>query len=228
MMRWSIVSLIARREIVERAQTRAFLISTALLLVVVAGLTVLSTAGGGRATTTVGAAGPGAAELARSAVARADAADVRLEVEPYATVAAARTAVADDDLGSAFVVTPAGGPRLLVGKDAPRTAVAILQGVLAERETRAILEREGIAPAVVTRALAANGPPLDVITPPRTGTSQAVAYLGALLLYLAILTYGFFIAIGIVTEKATRVVEVILSAVRPVELLAGKVEGSAC
>ena len=75
------------------------------------------------------------------------------------------------------------------------------------------------------RALAADGPPLDEITPPRDSTSHGIAYLGALLLYLAILTYGFFIAIGIVTEKATRVVEVILSAVRPVELLSGKVVG---
>ncbi len=224
MMRWNVVSLVARREIVERAQTRAFLISTVVLLVVVAGLTVLSTAGGGVSSTTIGVAGPGAADLARSGIPRAESAGVRLEIEPYPTVAAARKAIADDELGSALV-TGAGGPRLLVGKEAPRTAVTVLQSVLAERETRALLEREGISPAVVQRALAADGPPLDEITPPRDSTSQGIAYLGALLLYLAILTYGFFIAIGIVTEKATRVVEVILSAVRPVELLSGKVVG---
>ena len=225
MMRWNIVSLVGRREIMERAQTRAFMVSTVVLLVVVAGLTVLSTTGGGVTTTTVGAAGPSADALARSAVSRAEAAGVRLKVKHYADIAAVREAVVDDDLSSALVVTPGGGPRLLVGKDASRTAVAVLQGVLAERETRAILAREGIPPDVVRRALAANGPPLDVITPPRTDTSRGIAYLGALLLYLAILTYGFFIAVGIVTEKATRVVEVILSAVRPVELLAGKVVG---
>ena len=224
-MRWKIVSLVARREIVERAQTRAFLISTAVLLVVVAGLTVLSSAGGGVASTTVGAAGPGAADLVRSAGARAESIGVRLEIEPYASPAAARKAIADDELGSALVVTQADGPRLLVGKEAPRTAVTLLQGILAERETRTILQREGIAPDVLQRALAADGPPLDEITPPRDRTSRGIAYLGALLLYLAILTYGFFIAIGIVTEKATRVVEVVLSAVRPVELLSGKVVG---
>ena len=64
-----------------------------------------------------------------------------------------------------------------------------------------------------------------MITPPRNDTSRGIAYLAALLLYLAILTYGLFIATGIVTEKATRVVEVILSAVRPIELLAGKIGG---
>jgi ABC-2 type transport system permease protein len=224
-IRWNVVALVARREIVERAQTRAFLISTAILLIVVAGLTVLSTRGGGETTTTIGAAGPAAGELVRSGAARAEAAGLRLEVEPYASPAAAREAVADGELGSALVVTPQDGPRLLVGKDAPRTAVALLQGLLAERETRTILAREGVAAAVVQRALSADGPPLEVITPPRTDTSRGIAYLGALLLYLAILTYGFFIAVGIVTEKATRVVEVILSAVRPLELLAGKVGG---
>jgi ABC-2 type transport system permease protein len=223
-MRWNVVSLVARREIIERAQTRAFVISTVVLLVVVAGLTALSSASGGVTTTTVGAAGPGAADLARSGIARAESAGVRLEIKPYPSVAAARKAIADDELGSALV-TPAGGPRLLVGKEAERTAVTVLQSVLGEREARALLEREGVAPGVVQRALGANGPPLDEITPPRDATSRGIAYLGALLLYLAILTYGFFIAMGIVTEKATRVVEVILSAVRPVELLTGKVVG---
>jgi ABC-2 type transport system permease protein len=88
-----------------------------------------------------------------------------------------------------------------------------------------VLRNAGVSPSVAARALGARGPTIEEITPPRTGTSKGIAYLAALLLYLAILTYGLFIATGIVTEKATRVVEVILSAVRPIELLAGKVIG---
>ena len=224
MIRPNIVALVARREVMERARTRAFLISTAVLLVVVAGLTVLSTTGGGTSTVTVGAAGPSARDRALR-TARAKAAGLRLEIKQYPDVAAARKAVVDDDMGSALVATRAGGPRLLVGKDASRTAVALLQGVLAERETRAALARAGVAPQIVQRALTARGPALGVIDPPRNATSRGIAYLGSLLLYLAILTYGFFIAMGIVTEKATRIVEVILSAVRPIELLSGKVIG---
>ena len=225
MIRWGIVALIGRREVMERARTRAFALSTLALLAVVVGLTVLSTTGGGGASASIGVAGPGAEEIARSAAPRAESAGLDLNRKRYATPAEARTAVVDGDIGAALVVTPGDGPRLLVGKDAERTAVALLQGVLAERQTRAILERAGVSEDVARRALSAQGPRIEVITPPRTSTSQGIAYLGSLLLYLAILTYGFFIATGIVTEKATRVVEVILSAVRPVELLAGKIVG---
>jgi ABC-2 type transport system permease protein len=223
-MRSQIVALIARREIDERARTRAFVFSTILLLIVVAGLTVLSTTGGGGSSTTIGAAGPGTAALARTAAPRAHAAGLRLKVKPYADLAAARTAVRDGDLGSALLVEPA-GTRIVVGKDASRTAVTLVQGVLAERQAQTVLRNAGVSPSVAARALGARGPTIEEITPPRTGTSKGIAYLAALLLYLAILTYGLFIATGIVTEKATRVVEVILSAVRPIELLAGKVIG---
>jgi ABC-2 type transport system permease protein len=46
-----------------------------------------------------------------------------------------------------------------------------------------------------------------------------------LLLYGQLLTYGFWVAAGVVEEKASRVIEVILAAVRPRQLLAGKVVG---
>ncbi len=39
------------------------------------------------------------------------------------------------------------------------------------------------------------------------------------------ITYGYFIAMGIVAEKASRVIEVLLSAVTPNEILTGKVAG---
>lgn len=223
-MRRQIVALVARREIEERARTRAFVLSTVFLLIVVAGLTVLSTTGGGGSSATIGAAGPGAIELARSATPRASAAGLHLKVHGYADLATARKAVTDGDLGSALVIEPA-GTRILVGKDASRTAVTLLQGVLAEREARGVLTAAGVSAAVAARALDASGPRIEVITPPRNSTSKGIAYLAALLLYVAILTYGLFIASGIVTEKATRVVEVVLSAVRPIELLAGKIVG---
>ena len=224
MIRWNVVSLVARREIIERAQTRAFLISTVVLLVVVAGLTVLSTAGGGVTSTTIGAAGPGAADLARSGIARAESAGVRLEIEPYPSVGGGaqgdrgRRARLRARHGGGRASPPGRQGGAADGGHGPAERARGAGGACPARARRH-------SPAVVQRALAADGPPLDEITPPRDSTSQGIAYLGALLLYLAILTYGFFIAIGIVTEKATRVVEVILSAVRPVELLSGKVVG---
>ena len=46
-----------------------------------------------------------------------------------------------------------------------------------------------------------------------------------LILYGQLLTYGYWVAAGVVEEKSSRVVEVVLSAIRPTQLLAGKVIG---
>ncbi len=51
------------------------------------------------------------------------------------------------------------------------------------------------------------------------------AFFVVLLLYGQLMTYGFWVAAGVVEEKASRVVEIVLSTIRPSHLLAGKVIG---
>ena len=53
----------------------------------------------------------------------------------------------------------------------------------------------------------------------------AMALVVVALLYLALLLYGSLVAQGVVEEKSSRVVEFLLPAVRPRQLLAGKVVG---
>jgi ABC-2 type transport system permease protein len=55
--------------------------------------------------------------------------------------------------------------------------------------------------------------------------SVAVVYGAVFLLYGLLAVYGQWVAQGIVEEKQSRVVEVLLSSLRPTELLAGKVLG---
>ena len=49
--------------------------------------------------------------------------------------------------------------------------------------------------------------------------------MAVVILYGQLLGYGFWVATGVVEEKSTRVVELLLSAIRPRQLLAGKVLG---
>ena len=56
-------------------------------------------------------------------------------------------------------------------------------------------------------------------------SGSGVALVGSLLLYIAILSFGIVVATAVVVEKSSRVVEVVLSAIRPVQLLTGKVLG---
>jgi ABC-2 type transport system permease protein len=70
---------------------------------------------------------------------------------------------------------------------------------------------------------------LDPPPPSAEGPSQEERYLAATasaaLLYIALAVYGSFVLNGVIEEKANRVVEVLLGALRPSDLLAGKVLG---
>ncbi|HXR42673.1 MAG TPA: ABC transporter permease, partial [Acidothermaceae bacterium] len=90
------------------------------------------------------------------------------------------------------------------------------------------VEQNSVAPNVA-RALTNPTPlPIDSLRPaPASAGKRGVAVATAIVFYILVLRYGFGLLMGVVQEKATRVVEVVLSAVRPVDLLAGKVVGSA-
>lgn len=54
---------------------------------------------------------------------------------------------------------------------------------------------------------------------------QGIGQLSAVALLMAITFYGQWVLVGVIEEKSNRVVEVLLAAVRPIELLVGKVLG---
>lgn len=60
-----------------------------------------------------------------------------------------------------------------------------------------------------------------------TGISMALAYIGALLMYMIVLLFGVQVMRGVFEEKNSRIVEVIISSVKPVELMLGKIVGIA-
>ncbi len=84
-----------------------------------------------------------------------------------------------------------------------------------------------LPPAAAAR-IARQGIALPVhglVPPPRGLASRITGLAAAILIYVIILTYGVRITIGVGEEKASRVVEVLLTTLRPVQLLAGKVIG---
>jgi ABC-2 type transport system permease protein len=55
--------------------------------------------------------------------------------------------------------------------------------------------------------------------------SWALTYVLVLLLYATVILYGTYLATGVIEEKSTRVVEILISTVRPFHLMLGKVLG---
>ena len=60
---------------------------------------------------------------------------------------------------------------------------------------------------------------------PDRDAKAAVAFAAVLILYGQLFGYGVWVATGVIEEKSSRVVEVLLSAIRARQLMAGKIAG---
>ncbi len=206
-MRREAVWLVARRELTERVRERSFMIGTGLSIAIVALVVLLPNllGFGGDDEYTVGG----------------DAAVVRAAQQLQGGFGAKIEASKSTDIDDVDAVVSDGEIR---AKEKPEdNLVDLLQ--TASREVRAgeAAREAGVAPDAL------NPPPLRVSTvepvDEQADRLQGVAFFTVLLLYGQLLTYGIWVATGVVEEKASRVVEVLLATIRPKELLAGKVIG---
>jgi ABC-2 type transport system permease protein len=215
--------LVARRELAVRTHSAAFRLSTVILLAAaVAGIAITSALAGGPQRFTVAVtrqAPPGVAALVR---ADSGAAGLQVTAVPAAGRAAAVHLV---EQGQATAAVAAGGE--IIWKAAPSSA---LQPVLAAAVQRAIITQRAASlglPASATDRLLA--PVRLSITQLHLQSQRTprmlVAYISVLLLFMAIAVYGGYVLTGVVEEKSTRVVEVLLSRVPPASLLGGKITG---
>jgi ABC-2 type transport system permease protein len=60
-----------------------------------------------------------------------------------------------------------------------------------------------------------------------TGIAMALAYIGGFLMYMLVFMFGAQVMRGVIEEKVSRVVEVIVSSVKPAQLMMGKIIGIA-
>jgi ABC-2 type transport system permease protein len=215
-------TLVAKRELAERLRSRAFQISTAVTVGLVAAVAILAGVLGDDGSTEydVGAQGPEAASIAAAARTAAPSLDARVTVRRFGSAAEARAAVRDEDVDAALV-----GGAILTRDGAEDELEQLLQGAARQVGAGEALRAEGLSGAEARRAL--DPPPL----PTRSLEGEAeegeegVAFAASLLLYLQLVVYGLAVASGVVEEKASRVVEVLLAAISPRALLAGKIAG---
>jgi ABC-2 type transport system permease protein len=215
--------LVTRREFGERIRSRAFQVSTALTLLVVAAVAILTGLLGGDDTTDykVGAQGPEAVAIAAVSREAGPAFDVKIEVERFNSVAAARRAVRDERVDAALA-----GGALISRESPPDELEQALQAAARQVRAGETLRREGVSEADARRAL--DPPPLEVRALEGGGDDderQGVAFVASLLLYMQLILYGIAVASGVVEEKASRVVEVLLAAIPARAILAGKIAG---
>lgn len=222
---WRRLGLVARREWNQRVRTTAFQISTLVsVLIVLAIILVPDMYGGGaERERTVGFVGERSAELPALVRATADQLGLAVETRAFGDEGAARAALRSGDVAVVLV-----GQRELIWKaQTDDQLAAVVTSAVQIVERQEAIGELGLMPEQAERLLA---PPdlgstsLDPVTEERT-EREGLAMIGLFVLFLAIAFYGGFLLVGVVEEKASRVVEVLLSRLRPTELLGGKILG---
>lgn len=220
------VSLVATREIITRARSRAFRISTVIMLVAIIATVVISKAAGGYKS--VARVGFLPSQQAIAAPFRSVAHAVGQDVDTFTVNSKAD---GESRLRSgkiaALVTGSTFGVQVEVKKDLSdslRNAFTVLARSTA-LDTR--LSQLGVDPAKVSQAVAAAGVDVHSLIPPDPHRSQrlAVGVIAGILVYVALMLYGQMVAQGVVEEKTSRIVELLLTAIRPWQLLLGKVLG---
>ena len=220
------IRLVAGREITTRIRSKAFLWTTGLLvLAIVGGGVVLHLALGSSSATTV-AVTPQTEPLAQPlrAIARANDADVT--VVRVADDAAAESAVRHEDADAALTGSPPGFTVVVRDQPAP-DQYAMLTVLRQQAALSAAVTELGGDPAQVAQQLASATPTIKALdpAPERDGGQIAAGYVAGILLFLALQTTAQLVSQGVVEEKSTRVVELLLSTIRPWQLMTGKVVG---
>jgi ABC-2 type transport system permease protein len=216
----ALVRLVAAREVSTRIRDKNFLISSAVLLVLIVGVTVFQAVLAGKgSTTTLGVVGADQ-NLSRALVAQGEAAGTDVELRTFPDAAAARAAVDGDDVDAALVATDPADPQLLVQRSGG-AAQAVAQGAVAAVSTAQQLAEAGVQLVAPPRVA------VVALDPDAENRQQAtiVAIIGVGLLYFLLILFGQFVAQGVVEEKSSRVVELLLATMKPWQLLAGKIIG---
>jgi ABC-2 type transport system permease protein len=221
------VLLVARRELTSRLRSRAYLISTAVMLVFIAGYIVLmGFIGNSSSHSTVGFT-PATAALAGPLKSAATAVDETVDTRTVGAVAGRRQ-VRDGSLDALVTGTP-GAMRVVVDK---RLSGGLDQAfsVLAQQQVlNAEISRRGGDPAQVERAMSRASVHVEALEPAGSYQTQRIVLgiIGVVLIYMSLMINGQAVAQGVVEEKSSRVVELLLATVRPWQLMAGKVLGIA-
>ncbi len=209
------IRLVAGREIIERGRSRGYLLSLVFTIVLMlVGFIVPTLILGQTLTTRLALVGTPPAGLEQALTAAAAAGTQQLVLSSVPTRADAEAALHAGSIDAALEV-PA-------DLSAPGELIVVTD---ASAPLRAVVDQAVVGLRTGENAIAT--PVVDALQPQTAedATASLFANAGIILMFIGIFSYGSWVLTGVVEEKQSRVVEVVLSTVRPRDLLMGKVLG---
>ncbi|TQF74357.1 ABC transporter permease [Rhodococcus spelaei] len=222
------IRLVARREFRTQVRKKSFLISNVIVLIaIVGGIVGYSIFSGGSAEdrATVGLVGD--QSLSALLVSAGERTGTLVEVSEVPDEATARDRVESGDLDVALVPHPDGSATAVTDSEIDAGLHTVLVAAVSGRAQQSALAAQGVDMAALDKATATAAVTVDAINPPdpERGQRVALSIAAVIVLYMQILAFGMYVAMGVVEEKSSRVVELLLSTLRPLQLLWGKIIG---
>ncbi len=218
------VFLIAQRDFLQRIRSRVFLISMLIIVgvVVVAG-PLLAAQSAVQKPYKIGVTGTVPDNFQQAVDASAQAFDRTVTVTSYASTAEGEAALEKGDANVLLV----DGNQLVWNEDPSYQLSAIVTSAVQSLERSKNIATLGLSEQEAAQLLSPEPLASRSLTAPDPSQApkQVASYVGSILLYISILMFGQFVMMGVMEEKQSRVVEVVLSRTRPRRLLAGKVLG---
>ncbi|WIV60509.1 ABC transporter permease [Amycolatopsis nalaikhensis] len=220
------VWLVMKRELNTRLRTRSFVIGTVVMLALLLGYVGFQSALAGSADkSTVGLTGQ-AIGIAQQLQTQAARSGQQISTVTITDPAEGRKKVEDGDL-DALVSGSAAKLTATYKSTLDKQLRTVLDQVAQQQVLDGVLSSAQLEPAEVMAQVNGTHVQDDALSPePADHTERlVVGLIVAFLLYISIITYGMMVAQGVVEEKSSRVVEILLASVRPWQLLLGKVIG---
>ncbi|MFC8178526.1 ABC transporter permease [Rhodococcus sp. 14-2470-1b] len=222
------IGLIAKREFTVQVMKKSFVISNVIILaVIVGGIIAYSIFAGGddEDRDIVGIVGD--QQIAAVITATGDAVGSPVDIREIADADTARSDVESGDVAVALVPAGAGAYTAITDSELTGALRAVVEGSVQSQATDAALAQQGVDQGAVAAAVANATVTVDAIDPPdpEAGQRVALSLAAVFILYAQIIGFGMYVAMGVVEEKSSRVVELLLSTVRPLQLLWGKILG---
>jgi ABC-2 type transport system permease protein len=223
------VFLVARREIIERVRQRAFVISTMVFLAIIIAIAVLPKLLDSPTEWSIGTVDKRSkdiAELAKTIIIRSEK-DAKITIKAPTSEAEGLKLLRDGKIGALLTAKGDSDPTVFVNRSLGDQKQAVLDAAIQRDRIIQRADRLGI-PEDKALELAAPGTfAIKALDPPddkREGDTN-LARIAAIILFFQVIQFGNMIALGVVEEKQSRVLEVLLGRMRARTLLTGKLLG---
>jgi ABC-2 type transport system permease protein len=223
----SSVWLIAAREIRTRLRSKAYIIATVVLVVILIALSIVIKLvnGGGGSDFTVGVTAQ-TTSMSAPLIASGKSIDESITIATVSDEAKGRAEVKSGKI-DALLVGDGTSVQVVVKKDLDSKLGNVLHVLASQTAFSHQITALGGDPAAVNAAVASAPVSVTSLQPPHTYDTQRLilGVIAGILIYLSLMLNGQTVAQGVVEEKSSRVVELLLATVRPWQIMAGKVAG---